>query len=317
MAKKNKDAGKEENKDSNNTKNKDDKSHDSKTKNDTIVLKVDLHCEGCANKVVKIIRSSEGVEGVKCEWTASKISVEGDVDPLKLREKIEQRTHKKVEVISPLPKKDKNKEKPKDKDTKEKENIKEPEVSNKKSKEWKKPKELPVTTAVLKVHLHCEGCIQKIHKIVSKTKGYKEMKVDKQKDLVTVTGAIEMKSLAENLKKHLKRNVEIVPPKVDEEKKDKGDKKDGGSDQKDVGDKGEKGAANSGGGGGGIEGNKMQIQVPFGFPYPPPPFNTNGPGFYSGEQVQPQQFHQVQYPYGHVHAPQLFSDENPNACIVM
>ncbi|GAA0173490.1 hypothetical protein LIER_27094 [Lithospermum erythrorhizon] len=284
----------------NNTKNKGDKSNDFKTKNNPIVFKVDLHCEGCANKIVKVIRSSEGVEGVKCEWTASKISVLGDVDILKLREKIEQRTNKKVEVISPLPKKDKA-DGNADKKSKEKEDNNNKD-SHKKSKDDKKPKELTVTTAVLKVRLHCEGCIHKIHKIVTKTKGYKEMSIDKQKDLVTVTGAIDMKSLAENLKKHLKKNVEIVPPKGDGEKKEKGDKKDGGDDQKSGGEK----AANGGG-------HRMQMQVPYGFPYPPP-FNTYGPGFYGGDM---QQFQHVQYPYGPVHAPQMFSDENPNACTVM
>lgn len=34
-----------------------------------------------------------------------------------------------------------------------------------------KPLQAPVTTAVLKLGLHCQGCIEKIHKIVSKTKG--------------------------------------------------------------------------------------------------------------------------------------------------
>lgn len=39
-----------------------------------------------------------------------KITVVGKVDPLKLREKVEQKTHKKVELISPVPNKEANKE---------------------------------------------------------------------------------------------------------------------------------------------------------------------------------------------------------------
>ncbi|MFZ8469329.1 hypothetical protein ACO1MP_14390, partial [Staphylococcus aureus] len=53
--------------------------------------------------------------------------------------------------------------------------------SGKQSSDEKKSKELPVTTAVLKVRLHCEGCIQKIHKLVRKTKGYMDMSIDHQK----------------------------------------------------------------------------------------------------------------------------------------
>lgn len=46
-----------------------------------------------------------------------KITVVGNVDPAKLREKAEQKTHKKVELISPHPKKDGgDKEDAKDKD---------------------------------------------------------------------------------------------------------------------------------------------------------------------------------------------------------
>ncbi|KAF3680275.1 putative disease resistance RPP13-like protein 1-like [Capsicum annuum] len=86
-----------------------------------------------------------------------------------------------------------------------------------------------ITTAVLKFHCRCQGCIQKIDEIVTKFKGYKEMKVDEQKDLVTVTGSMDMKVLAETLKKHLKKEIEIVPPKKEGgEKKDKGGGDNGG-----------------------------------------------------------------------------------------
>ncbi|KAL2557449.1 Heavy metal transport/detoxification superfamily protein [Forsythia ovata] len=179
----------------------------------------------------------------------------------------------------------------------------------------------PVTTAVLKVHLHCEGCIQKIHKIVTKTKGYDEMKIDRQKDTVTVAGAMDMKALAETLKKHLKREVEILLPKKEGggggggEKKEKGggDKGKGGGD-----DKGKSGSKDGGGGdkgkGGGeledaggekMEGNKMQFQ--FGNPYP---------SMYGAGQMG-DQFQYHPHGYGPYHAPQIFSDENPNACSVM
>ncbi|KAF3640310.1 hypothetical protein FXO38_22198 [Capsicum annuum] len=67
--------------------------------------------------------------------------------------------------------------------------------------------------------------------IVTKFKGHKEMKVDK--DLVTVTGSMDMKALAEMLKKHLKKEVELVPPK-----KEGGEKKEKGADNGKGGGKG-------------------------------------------------------------------------------
>ncbi|KAK6144369.1 hypothetical protein DH2020_021189 [Rehmannia glutinosa] len=230
-----------------------------------------------------------------------KITVVGTVDPVKLREKVEQKTHKKVELISPQPKKDgDNKENAKGKENngkQEKKKETQDKNSNDKSDQKKsKEKEPPLTTAVFKVHLHCDGCIQKIYKTVTKTKGYQEMKIDKQKDLVTVTGAMDMKALAENLQKQLKKAVEIVPPKKDGEKKEKG----GGGDKGNTG--GEAGGGD--GGDGKMEANKMQAQLgAFQYPFTP------------GPVIVGDQLHYNPYPV--YHAPQMFSDENPNACSVM
>ncbi|KAK4440701.1 Heavy metal-associated isoprenylated plant protein 3 [Sesamum alatum] len=317
--------------------------------NVTVVLKADLHCEGCVSKVLKCIRSFDGVDTASI-GEEQRITVVGKVDPVKLRERVEQKTHKKVELISPQPKKDNANKKNDDgkenadgnggdgggKQEKKKEGKEKKSNKDKSDEKKSKEKEPPVTTAVLKVHLHCEGCIQKIHKAVTKTKGYQEMNIDRQKELVTVTGAMDMKALAEVLKKHLKKEVEILPPKKEVEKKENGGgggdkaKSSGGEKGKSGGDKGKSGGGdkgkNGGGGGGGggeggasdemggggggggdkMEANRMQFQV--GYPYP----FMYGAG--AGEQVQ---LYYNPYAYGPYHAPQLFSDENPNACSVM
>ncbi|CAA0822905.1 Heavy metal transport/detoxification superfamily protein, partial [Striga hermonthica] len=91
-------------------KNQKNNEGDNKKKNNvTVVLKVDLHCEGCTSKVVKRIRSFDGVDTVTA-GEGQKITVVGSVDPAKLREKVEQKTRKKVELISPQPKKGDGKE---------------------------------------------------------------------------------------------------------------------------------------------------------------------------------------------------------------
>lgn len=130
--------------------------HDAGKKDDTtttVVLKVDMHCEGCASKIVKNLRAFkgfyiffctlltrmfiqekidlgfdfhlngcvflllEGVETVKAESNTGKVTVSGKVDPTKLRDSLAEKIKKKVELVSPQPKKEKEKAENKDKDT--------------------------------------------------------------------------------------------------------------------------------------------------------------------------------------------------------
>ncbi|ESQ42264.1 hypothetical protein EUTSA_v10014256mg [Eutrema salsugineum] len=268
-----------------------DSAAEKKTASVTVVLKVDMHCEGCASRIVKTVRAFQGVETVKSESASGKLTVTGAVDPGKLRERLEEKTKKKVELISPQPKKEKekennNKDKSKSDEDKNKENK-----SEKKTDNEKKPKEPPVTTAVLKLNFHCQGCIGKIQKTVTKTKGVNGITMDKEKNLVTVKGTMDVKKLVESLKEKLKRPVEIVPPA----KKDKDGKENESGDKK----KGDDGGKDKSGNKGGEGVNMMEYvaaQPAYGF------------GYYPGG------------PYGYpvqTHAPQIFSDENPNACVVM
>ncbi|KVI00136.1 heavy metal-associated isoprenylated plant protein 3-like [Cynara cardunculus var. scolymus] len=286
-----------------------------------VVFKMDLHCEGCAGRVVKAIRALDGVESVRIgDSELSKITVIGNLDPVKLRQKVEEKTNKKVELISPTAKKNNDGDNTiqsggggdNKKQQRQPPSLEKPAKTAVK-KDEKKPKEIPVTTAVLKVPLHCQGCVRRIHKLVTKTKGYMEMSIDKNKDLVMVKGAIDMKLLVEALQHKLRRAVEIVPQKKDGGAGDDGGEKKGkggggekkGKDNDGEGKGGEKKGKGGGGGGEGNDGGGKTTEVlkmenhgaPTVFPYP-------------------------QYAYGsgyadYVHAPQLFSDENPHACSLM
>lgn len=141
--------------------------------------------------------------------------------------------------------------------------------------------------------------------------GVENVGFDSAKDLVTVKGTMDVKSLPETLKEKLKRSVEIVPAKKDDGGAGGDKKKDGGGggggEEKEKGGGGDEKKKDGGGGGGGekekaaaaavapamavpvMEANKMEYYSPYG-------------GGYRIEMV---------------HAPQLFSDENPNACSVM
>ncbi|PKI65117.1 hypothetical protein CRG98_014431 [Punica granatum] len=64
--------------------------------NDIIVLKMDMHCEGCAKKIRRAIRNFEGVEDVKADSSNNKLTVTGKVDPAKVKARLEEKTRKKA-----------------------------------------------------------------------------------------------------------------------------------------------------------------------------------------------------------------------------
>ncbi|KAL8504450.1 hypothetical protein ACS0TY_015860 [Phlomoides rotata] len=322
----------------------------------TVVLKLDLHCEGCAKKVRRSISQLEGVEKVKVDCNAKKLIVTGNVDPTRLREGVETKTKKKVELISPqLPKKDggsggaaataggdkKADDKPDQKKTEE----------NKADGDNKKPKEATVSTVVMKTKLHCDGCAHKIKRIIFKNfEGVHSVTIDLHKDLIMVKGTMEVEKLVTYLREKLKRGVDILPPpkKDNAAAGEKGKEVDGGDDKK------EKGIVGSGGGGeekkesGGdkkseeakVELNKMEhhsnnSQTHYAMPIPMPMVPTYNQSYGDHDQgmMMHHQYSNTGYmvPYGHGHgAPPLppptylnmesndmFSDENPNGCSVM
>lgn len=274
----------------------------------TIVLKLDLHCEGCAKKVKRSIKNYDGVEEVKADAAGGKLTVKGKVDPIWLRDKVAQKTKKKVELelVSPQPKKDgggdkkhvekSNKKNPDDKikakqpeekakenqkdevkENKPEEKAKEKKSDEKKKDDDKKPKLVQGSSVVLKIPLHCDGCAQKIKRIIKKIDGVENVSVDNDEDLVMVDGTMDMKEMLPYLKEKLKRSVDIVSPKKDGdsggEKKGKesgGDKKDktagGGGEKKekaggDDKDKDKKKKPTSGGGGGGEDKKEKAVVV--------------------------------------------------------
>ncbi|KAK4724804.1 hypothetical protein R3W88_027583 [Solanum pinnatisectum] len=306
----------------------------------SIILKLDLHCEGCAQKVRRFIRHTHGVEKVKSDCETGKLTVKGDVDPSWLRERVEIKTKKKVDLISSPPKKDAEDKKSggdgTDGDKKSGEKA-EKKTEDKKADE-KKPKEAQVISVVaLKLRVHCDGCANKIKRVIKKIKGVQEVNIESEKDLATVKGTMDIKKLTPYLIDKLKQNVEVVPSKKDNgggEKKgkegdnDKKEKEGGGGGGGKGGDKKEKGDGESkvvsSGDGGGEVVNKMEY------------YGYNANTFYA-MPMQHQGYmnqdygaimcdhgygHQPQYvppppPPTYLNAPQMFSDENSNGCFIM
>ncbi|KAL1566015.1 heavy metal-associated isoprenylated plant protein 6-like [Salvia divinorum] len=161
-----------------------------------VVLKMDLHCQGCAKKVRRSISNLPGVEKVTADFDAKILTVTGNVDPTWLREKVELKTMKKVELISPQPKSGGGG------------------ADDKKAEDdTNKPRKAVVSTATMKTKLHCDGCAHKIKRIIIKNfDGVDSLTTDLQKDLIIVIGTMNVNDLVTYLREKLKRGVEIVPP---------------------------------------------------------------------------------------------------------
>ncbi|XP_059646838.1 heavy metal-associated isoprenylated plant protein 6-like [Cornus florida] len=357
-----------------------------------VVLKIDMHCEGCARKIKRSVRHFEGVESVKADVGGGKLTVTGKVDPAKLRDRVAEKTKQKVEIVSPQPKKDAaaagggGDKKPEEKKSDDKKPAGDKKPEEKKADD---KKAVSASTVTLKIRLHCDECTDKIKRIISKIKGVESVTAESKKDLVMVKGSMDVKELTK-LKDKLKRSVEVVPAKKENapakkadgggEKKAKeggGDKKenapakkaDGGGEKKEKeggGDKKEnapakkadgggdkkEGEAKAAGGGGGdatkkeepkVEVNKMEYHgyhpqysyysapalaynhgyINEGYGDLVPQFNQGYANQGYGMDYPPSYpTHVVNYPPSYLppyptHAPQMFSDENPNACSVM
>ncbi|KAL3818547.1 hypothetical protein ACJIZ3_004452 [Penstemon smallii] len=277
-----------------------------------IVLKVYMHCEGCARKVRRCLKGFEGVEEVITDCRTSKVVVKGEkADPLKVLERVQKKSHRQVELISPVPKPPV--EEPKKPDEKEV------------AKTEEKKEEPPVITVVLGVYMHCEACAQEIKKRIQRMKGVESAEPDLKNSQVTVKGMFEPEKLTDYVYKRCGKHAVIikVEPEKKEEEKGKEEKKaeEGGekeakkAEDKDGGKENKEG----GGGGGGGEGeggeptakvevveaedSKLELKKNEVYQYYPQ----------NNFQVYPQRFVQDMYAY----PPQIFSDENPNACSVM
>ncbi|CAN6272797.1 unnamed protein product [Urochloa humidicola] len=273
-----------------------------------VVMRVFMHCEGCARKVKKILKGFDGVEDVSADSKAHKVVVKGKkaaADPMKVVERVQKKTGRKVELLSPMP--------PPKEEKKEEEKKEEPEPP----KPEEKKEEPMVLAVVLKVHMHCEACSQVIKKRILKMKGVQSVEADLKASQVTVKGVFEEAKLADYVHRRTGKHAAIVKsePVAAESAGDAKDEKkaaEGGEEKKDDGKEEKKDGGDAGGdaGGDGKEADKQKDDGEEKDKDPAtmanlymhyPRFNhPSGYGYYA-----------YQYP------PQLFSDENPNACSVM
>ncbi|KAI4343198.1 hypothetical protein MLD38_027729 [Melastoma candidum] len=238
-----------------------------------IILKVDMHCVACAKKVARVLKGFQGVEEVKTDSKASKVVVKGKgADPSKVCERLQKKSGRKVELISPLPKPPKEEEPPPPKEE-------QPPPPDKKDEP-----PAPVTV-VLKVRMHCEACAQGLQKRIRKIKGVETVETDVRNDQVTVKGVIDPQSLVDYVCKRIGKHATIVKGKEKEEEKKEEEKKE---EEKKEEKKEEEEAKEEDDGCGKFDVKKSE--------YWP-----------SKDYME----------YVYAYPPQIFSDENPNACSVM
>ncbi|KAL2332006.1 hypothetical protein Fmac_019587 [Flemingia macrophylla] len=256
----------------------------------TVVFKVDMHCDGCASKIVKCIRGFQGVETWKTEIDTGKLTVTGKVDPTKLSDK----TKKNVELVSPHSNKDKE---------------------NKDKKPKDKQGQTQEKTVVLKVpsYCRCQGCFHRLHKEVLKVKGVCDVALESHDEwwMVTAKCTMDVNVVAGTLSKKLKRVVEVVPTKKEKEKEKKEKEKENEGEEE-----GDKGGNSAGakkkkkGGDGEVKGNgsaKGKTELEEGMMYCGVPTRDYANGGYGDSNYM-----------GHYnHVAQMFSEENPYACRIM
>ncbi|XP_068668558.1 heavy metal-associated isoprenylated plant protein 7-like isoform X2 [Aristolochia californica] len=191
-----------------------------------IVLKVDMHCEGCARRVQRSLRGFEGVEDVVTDCKTHKVVVKGKTaDPVKVCERIQRKSGRKAEIISPLPKPPEE-EKEKKEDDKDK-------------AEEKKEGPPPVITVTLKVGMHCEACAQVLQKRIRNMEGVESVETDIKTSQVIVKGVVDPEKLVERVYKRTRKQASVVKDEKEEEKKEEekkvggegGEKKEGEEDK--------------------------------------------------------------------------------------
>ncbi|KAL1831745.1 hypothetical protein ACET3Z_001396 [Daucus carota] len=127
----------------------------------------------------------KGVEGVETDCKSHKVVVKGEkADPIKVLKRVQRKSHRQVELLSPIPKPpEPAAEEPKAAEVK------------KVSKPEERKAEPQVITVVLKVHMHCEACAQEIKKRIMRMKGVENAEPDLINSQVTVKGVFEAPKL--------------------------------------------------------------------------------------------------------------------------
>lgn len=267
------------------------------------VLFVDLHCVGCAKKIQRSIMKMRGVEGVVIDMAKNEVTIKGIVEPQAICNTITKKTKRIANVISPLP-------------PAEGEPV--PEVVN---SQVSGPE-----TVELNVNMHCEACAEQLKRKILQMRGVQTAVTEFSTGKVTVTGTMDANKLVDYVYRRTKKQAKIVPkpepepekkeeeskegekPAAEEEAKPEENKKEEEEEEKPTEEpKKEEGGENKEEKGG--EESKEETKK-----------EESGGVVNIDEEGMKRMMYYYQYPPLYViertPPPQLFSDENPNACSI-
>lgn len=271
------------------------------------VLYVDLHCVGCAKKIERSIMKIRGVEGVAIDMAQNQVTIKGVVEPQAICNKIMKKTKRKAKVLSPLP-------------ANEGEPI--PEVVTSQVS--------GVTTVELSVNMHCEACAGQLKKKILKMRGVQTAETELSSGKVTVTGTMDANKLVEYVYRRTKKQAKIVPqpepekpaeepPKAEEAEKATEEPKAEEKKEESNAAEQKEGGENKPPEAGGDQGeNKEEPKKEEG--------EVVGEVIHPINYIEEESMKRMMYNYYNyqqplyvierIPPPQLFSDENPNACCI-
>ncbi|KAG6413185.1 hypothetical protein SASPL_125891 [Salvia splendens] len=137
------------------------------------------------------------LEDVMTDCRTSKVVVKGEkADPVKVLERVQRKSHRQVELISPIPPPPAPEEakKPEEKEPPKPELMKE---------------EPPVITVVLGVYMHCEACAQELKKRILRMKGVESVEPDMKSSQVTVKGVLDAEKLTDYVHKRTGKHATV------------------------------------------------------------------------------------------------------------
>ncbi|XVE58247.1 hypothetical protein DITRI_Ditri04bG0154900 [Diplodiscus trichospermus] len=267
------------------------------------VLFVDLHCVGCAKKIEKSIMKMRGVEGIVIDMAQNQVTIKGIVEPQAICAKIMKKTKRRAKVLSPLP-------------ATEGEPM--PEVV---TSQVSGP-----TTVELNVDMHCQACAEQLKRKILKMRGVQSAVAEHSTGKVTVTGTMDATKLVDYVYRRTKKQARIVPQPVPEpqpEAKKKEEKKEGeekpaeeakpeeNAEKKEEEKTPPEGAKKEEGNSGAAENKEGKQEEK--------KEGAEENNSYNNEDESMKRMiynYQPLYVIEQMPPPQLFSDENPNACCI-
>ncbi|KAM1029783.1 hypothetical protein ACFX14_042278 [Malus domestica] len=273
------------------------------------VLFVDLHCVGCAKKIERSIMRIRGVEGVVIDMAKNEVTIKGIVEPQAVCNKIMKKTKRIAKVLSPLP-------------AAEGEAIPEVVASQVSG----------LVTVELEVNMHCEACAEQLKRKILKLRGVQSAVTDHSSGKVMVTGTMDGDKLVEYVYRRTKKQARIVPqPEPEPEKKEEPaaeeakpeEKKEENAEKKEEEKPAEGEAKKEEGGAEGGESSNKEGEKGGEENKEEEKMEEMMSGSYVNSGMDEehmkrmmQYYYQPLYVIERIPPPQLFSDENPNACCI-